>query len=135
MPFKAAITGLGKRSMRFMVASTFCKNALVPPWPACDWTYFRSAPAQKARPEPVSTTERTSVRSCAASSAASMPCRTSGVSAFIASGRFRRIHMACSRTSAITTGDGICASLVAWRGCLDFAFRPDFRDMGLSITE
>mgnify|MGYP001268966776 CR=1 FL=1 len=72
--------------------------------PVVSRTYFRSAPAQNARPLPVSTTARTPGSSCARSSAASMPRTISGVIEFSAAGRFRVIHIAparaCDRTAA-----------------------------------
>ena len=80
MPFRAAITGFGKRSIRFMVDSTLSRKPLVPLSPACVLTYLRSAPAQKARPVPVNTTDITSPRLCASLSAWSIPRSTAGVS-------------------------------------------------------
>ena len=117
--------------MRFMVTRTLSRKPMVPVSPVCVLTYFRSAPAQKARPVPVKTTDLTSARFCASLSAWSIPRSTSGVSEFIASGRFRRIHMLPFRTSEITTGVDICLSLVTCVFMGRFCFCLGFRGYGV----
>src|SRR5690606_30050065 len=85
-PFTAAITGLGN-ARTVSSNSTTRSRISASPGARVSLRFFRSAPAQNARPEPVSTTTRT-LSSCSISRRWSSSASTrSKLRAFMASGR------------------------------------------------
>src|SRR5438093_6657097 len=121
-PFMAAITGLGMERSRVrmpwyssLIASS--DPSLVPNSPT-------SAPAQKARPLPMTTTQRTASSFSTCFRAASSCLRRSPLTAFIRSGRLSRTQPTRSRTSTRTT----CST--AWVTSTS----PSF-ERGLSLLE
>ncbi len=103
-PLSAAMVGLGSARRRSIMPAMRSRNALIGSSaagtaPAFSNTPLRSAPAQKARPAPVSTSTRISGSRSICAMAASNSLHIVSDRAFIASGRFSVIHAVARRRS------------------------------------